>query len=291
METYGPQISETYRNSKGLIDFMNKCVKYVSSLDDFSKYCVWRYTIGSASINSRLIFGKLSENAPQWTYLFFLYYRNTFSYSARLVIPKQFKKWSKYFSDPESYRALSLPDRQRFADEVITQYTLLFQKIILKAPKVNGEFHVFKVASKYPALPEKGQPLPADVLQLPFNSTTISPYFNFAPFISPDSDCCLFDIIMPKGSSCLYVPTEYHAYGFEHEIILPHDSIFKVTNIRKTTLNYIDPKTVNIVQLQDKDKIKVGTVYMINEYKPCLNGDCLIQRKQFTVYDCVYKNP
>jgi hypothetical protein len=271
MQSYGPNLSETYTYNAGVLKFIDQCTKYVSSLSDFDKFCVWRYTIGSASVNSYLIFGKLSENSVRWTYLFFLYYKNTFGI--------------KYLHEPAAYAQYSLKKQQEIAEFLIQTYILKLQSIIVQAPKVSIPFHVFKVAGKYPGLDI------GNVSQLPFNSTTISPYFNFAPFISPESDCCFFDILLPTGATCLFVPQEYHAYPFEMEILLPHSCIFKVEDIRSSKLNYIDPKTVKMEQVQNKNRIRFGPVYSINEYKPCGIMNCKIQTKKFNVYDTVYVNP
>lgn len=284
MNSYGPNLSETYTNNPALIKFMDQCTKYVAKLSEFSRYCVWRYTIGSASINSYLIFGKPSENSPQWAYLFFKYCKNS-----NITIPSSFKKYKPYFQDPEGYR--KLPNRMEIAQELISAYISLMYNIIKSAPRTPGNFHVFKVASPYPGLPKNNNEVPAAVLQLPFNSSTVTPYFNFAPFLSPSSSCCLFDIEVPKGSMCLFVPQEYHAYPFEMEIILPYNCIFNVTNIRKTTLNYVDPSTVKMTQVQPKTDIRMGAVYQLNEYAPCGPRGCDIKRKTFTVYDCIYGNP
>lgn len=287
--SYGPNPTEKYTNNSALNKFIDSSIKYVSSLNPFYKYCLWRYTIGSASINSRLIFGKMSDNSPYWTFLFFLYYHNTNPTVGNL--PRMFLPFYEYFRNPISYNALALDKQMEIAQGVIIAYTASLQAILLEAPKTTGSFRVFKVSSYYPQLPKEGDPLPVSVLQLPFNSVTVSPYFNFAPFISPTVDCCLFDIEIPAGSSCVYVPSDFHAYNFEHEIILPHHCIFNIQNISRTILNYIDPANVNIVMLQPKDKIQLGNVYAINEYTPCKVGSCLIQQRPFTLYSAVYVNP
>lgn len=304
MNSYGPVINEKYKSNPALLKFIDDCTEYISNHVDFAKYLVWRYTIGSASINSYLIFGKLSDNAPRWTYLFFQYYYNTYRGDSKRFpnpnaiafneddIPVRYHKFQEQFDNPKAYLKLPIEKQKKIAEELIKQYIEDLQQLIKEAPKTPGEFHVFKVASKYPQLPSGGDQLPVDVLQLPFNSTTISPYFNFAPFLaSPPSDCCLFDITVPKGSSCLFIPQEYHAYPFELEILLPHDCIFKVNKISTEVLNYVDAKTVNIVTVQDKDNIIEGPVYTLNEYAPCGNRGCIIQRKFMNVYNTTYKNP
>lgn len=283
MQSYGPNLSETYTNSTALVKFMDQCTKYVSSLTNFEKYCVWRYTIGSASINSFLILNKLSTNAPQWAYVFFKYYKNTFG---PVGIPASLKSFKSYVENPELIKK-SPGDVQK----LIEVYIKIMLKIIKNAPRTPGSFHVFKVASPYPGLPETNAQVPTSVLQLPFNSTTVSPYFNFAPFLSPNSLCCLFDIEIPKGSMCLFIPQEYHAYPFELEIILPAGCAFNIQKIRKATLNYVDPASVAMKQVQKTDNIQMGAVYQINDYSPCGLRNCRIDKKSFTVYDTVYVNP
>lgn len=288
MTSYGPSILEKYTYNQSLNKFIDDCTKYVGGLGAFGKYCVWRYTIGSASVNSFLIFGKIGSNAGYWTYLTFLYYYNTYiSAKFKATLPKAFSKWKEYFSDPSKFTKLSRLDQDNVASEFIPRYIVYLQGIIKKAPKTPGEFHVFKVASKYPQLPSLGSSLPSNVAQLPFNSTTISPYFNFAPFISPSSDCCFFDITVPKGSTCLYIPEEYHAYPFEMEILLPRDCIFHIERIYNGRLNFISPDAVNMVRVQPEKKEVMGAVFEINRYFPCKIGGCTSMTKTFNIYDTV----
>jgi hypothetical protein len=282
MNSYGPSINEKYQLNDALLKFIQDSTKYVSKLSNFKKYCIWRYTIGSASVNSYLIFNTISDNATYWTYLFFKYYNNSFS-SAEVEAP--FKRWAIFFKDPRLYIVAPESEKRQIAEELIKRYVLMMSLIIKKAPRSNGSFHVFKVTSKYPALPDNNTQVPIKIKQLPFNSTTILPYFNFAPFISADATCCLFDILVPQGSMCLYVPEEIHAYPFEKEIILAPGAIFDIKNVGLGTLNYVDPKTVSIIRLQDEKDTKIGNVYSLNEYFPCGQNPCMIERKAFTVYD------
>lgn len=286
---YGPAINETYNYNDSLNRFILACTKYISDLPPFRKYIVWRYTIGSGSINSYLIFNKLPDNANYWTYLFFLYHYNTYHSSDN--VPYMMSRWKKYFDSPKSFLTLSRSDQSNVAIGVIQSYIVILQLIIIDAPTPIGDFKVFKVASKYPGLPDTNNQLPSKVVQLPFNSTTVSPYFNYAPFISPGATCCLFNITIPKGGHCLYIPSEYHAYPFEHEIILPRNCIFNIKSINREIVNYVDPNSVNIVSLQNNDTIRLGSVYQLNEYFPCDGRSCGIQQKPFTVYYTNYLNP
>src|SRR5437867_3152472 len=90
INSLGPRYSQQkdYIFPKTLLDFMLKCTNYISSLSLFGQYCIWRYTIGSASINKYLIFNGIGgpsgndtstiSNAIYWTQLFFKYHNNTF---------------------------------------------------------------------------------------------------------------------------------------------------------------------------------------------------------------------
>lgn len=282
--SYGPSVVQYHNYKNALLQHQRKCISYVSNLSPFDRYCVWRYTIGSASVNSQLIFLKQSDNSVRWTYLFFLFYHNTFG---NKYLPQFMKKYDKFFVNPKSYNTNA--KKEKIAFDVIKHYIGVLQHIILNSPSTTGDFDVFKVAGEYPGLPKKGDHLPVDVLQLPFNSTTVSPYFNFAPFIKPESTCCLFNITIPKGSKCLYIPSEYHAYPFEHEIILPFHCVFKINEIKDGILNFIDPSTVNTIKLADEKDIVMGNVYILDEYFPCGQSECQMRRKRFTVYYASYR--
>jgi hypothetical protein len=286
---YGPTINESYKYNAALNRFIISCTKYVSDLSPFNRYIIWRYTIGSGSINSYLITNKISDNAIHWTYYFFLYHYNTYHSSSN--VSYMVSRWNKYFDNPRSYLSLSKSDQTNVAISIIQSYIILLQKIIINAPTPSDTFKIFKVASKYPGLPDTNNQLPAKVVQLPFNSTTVSPYFNFEPFISPSATCCLFNITVTKGSHCLYIPSEFHAYPFEHEIILPKNCIFNIKSINREIVNYVDPDSVNIVSLQNNDNIRLGSVYQINEYFPCSGISCGVHQKSFTVYYTEYLNP
>lgn len=276
-----------------VLSHMRKCIKYLSNLSTFQQYCVWRYTIGSASINSYLIFNKLSDNSRYWVYLFFAYYRNTFERVEKGEIPRGFTRYKVLFEEPERFQALPFNAQMNIAGDIIVKYIKILQKVILECPATKEEFNVYKVSSYYPQLPSPN-PLeftPTMVLQLPFNSTTISPNFNFAPFIKPESNCCFFVIRIPKGSRVLYVDQDFHAYPFENEIFLPFGCAFDIVSAKTETLNYIDPLSVNLERLQPQEDTQMGPVYDIDEYNPCKYGECIIQSKPFNVYRANYISP
>ena len=296
----GPQSSKDHVISESLRVHMQNCEAYVSSkLSYFDRYIVWRYTIGSASINNFLITGRLSDNTIYWVYLFFEYWNNTVKKLSDLNgsnfydydLPDDFGLFFDYFKDPKFY-LLSI-NKEIIAKQIVELYIFNFQRIILNSPEVLGEgFDLYKVSSKYPGLPETNDNFRnVYIKQLPFNSTTFSKEFNFAPFISPTMDSILFVIHIPKNSRILYVPDLYHAYTFEHEFILPKDCSFDIYSYKVGKLNYIDPTTVNINLLQPKNNISMGSVYEINESLPCGNDICQILTKNFNILECNYINP
>jgi hypothetical protein len=263
---------------------------------------VWRYTLGSASVNNFLITGNMPTDTTDtvyWVYLFFLYWDNTVKKLSDLTdsdfydydLPDDFGLFFDYFKDP-NYYFLSI-DKENIAVQIINLYILNLQRIILNSPEVLGEgFDLYKIASKYPGLPETNNNFKnTQIKQLPFNSTTFSKEFNFAPFISPNKDNILFVIHVPKLTRILYIPNLYHAYPFEHEFILPKDCTFDIYNYYVGILNYIDPMTVNINLLQPIDNISMGSVYEINESLPCGKNKCQILTKSFNILECNYIPP
>jgi len=296
----GPQSSKDHLISESLRIHMQNCESYVSSkLSHFDKYIVWRYTIGSSSINTFLITGNLSDNTVYWTYLFFQYWDNTVKKFSDLNnsdfydydLPDDFGIFFPYFKDPKSY--LISINKENISKQIIELYISNLQRIILGSPEVLGDgFDLYKVSSIYPELPETNQNFKmSSIKQLPFNSTTFSKEFNFAPFISPNNNSILFVIHIPKNSKVLYVPDLYHAYTFEHEFILPKDCLFEIYDYDVAQLNYIDPKTININLLQEKNNISMGSVYGLNESLPCYNNICKIETKNFNILECNYINP
>ncbi len=282
MDNYGPSV-EAYKISRALNLYIQACTSYVTGLSPFYQYCVWRYTIGSAAINSKLITGRDSPNAPFWVFLFCQYFNNT--YPDGVQLPKSFLKYKNYLYNPSLYAALTKSDKIAISSQFIDDYISILQNIILQSPTVEEGFEVYKVASVYPQLPKPGDPLPVDVLQLPFNSTTVNPHFNFAIFTpTPGNNYCLFKIKIETGAKCLYVPSNLHAYPWEHEIILPINTIFRVNKINIGDLSFIDPIDMNIQMVQDKEDIVVGPVFVVNDYRPTKSGDAFIRSKQILTY-------
>lgn len=283
-----------------------QCEKYVASLTTFSAYILWRYSAGSASVNSYLIMGKLSGNAMHWTYLFFLYWKNTaIAQQVDINATRNFTRYNAYFESPETYQQLSRNNPSAAGDiamAVIRQYIMSLNAILLACPRPTGYLAVYKVASKYPGLPSPMDKLPMDVPQMPFNSTTIDSGFNFVLFVPKDElgrpigdNSVLFKLTIPPGSiGCLYVPSYVHAYGFEQEIILPTNCAFRVTQMsRNSVIPYVDPKTVRMDNVQpDVKNTNMGPVHDPNRYFPCGQYGCVKQMLyDVTIYTASYVSP
>lgn len=295
--TLGP-VSKTQPYNGSILRFITDCQKYTSNLSQFKKYLVWRYTIGSAAINTRLIFGKDSDNATFWVYLFFLYYKNTVQQVNPLAkvkasdVDKKFRKYLEYFNEPRLF--MVLPDfmKAKVASDVIKIYTDELQEILQKAPMVLGTgFRVFKTSSSYPGLPDPNNFEPVEVPQIPFNSTTLASDMNVAVFQAPQGVNYLWSIkIEPGTRGPLFIDSDLHAYSsFEHEVLLPHGVVFDIQNVQRVTLNVVDPANVNIKQIQSKDKISMGTVYDLNEYSPTKSGCTQIQKKELFLFDAILR--
>ena len=291
--TLGPDSELPYTIPVGLRKFMLNCTRYVAGLPLFDQYIIWRYTMGSASINAFLIFGKISntDNAVYWVFLFFLFWRNTEQRVGRGNVAPQFAKFEQFFRDPDSLMALPAERRLVVAEQVIPLYIRALDRLIRQTPRVEEGFHVFKVAGNYPGLPTSPKDVPKKVKQLPFNSTTINPHFNFAMFSTPDATGNMFDLRILAGARVLYVPSEYHAYPFEKEIILPTNSMFTIRASYQGMLDMIDPESINIVTRQKPTRaIMMGPVFEMNVYKPCKSGACEVVRKPFTIFLAEYSD-
>jgi len=295
METVGPLSDQSYLLPKSLLKHQQACLDYIGDLSEFDRFCIWRYTIGSGSINMYLIFKSLPDNGPYWVQQFLEYYNNTYEASVgKKLLPSSWKFLSKYIGDINTFKRLPKKQKDGLSLQVIKKYADTLQRIIMKSPSITGKgFPVLKIASKYPGLPEDTSNFKrARVEQLPFNSVTFDLHLNLAPFMSPiEGGSVLFDIFLPKGSKALYVPASLHAYPFENELILPFGCTFNIKSYSKVIMNYIDTNDVNIVLLQPRNNITMGNVYGIQPYNNCVGGRCRISKKTFTMFDTTYQNP
>lgn len=302
MQVYlGPDINKTsteFIQPKSLRDHIRRCTRYVTNLELFNKYLIWRYTIGSASINSFLIFNKLSDNSDYWVYLFFQFWNNTCESMGIDVtnVTKPFQKFNRFFQNPNIFgKAKKSDTKSKVTLAVINTYINELHLLVKNCPVVKGEgFHVFKVASKYPGLPETNENFePTNVLQIPFNSTTIDPSFSFAPFISKTGESAFFDIFVGSGSKgVLYIPRIFHAYSFEEECLLNPGVVFEIESYTDEVINYINPADVKmeLVQEPKPKEIVMGEVYRISEWYPCGSRNCndIIQSQVFPIFNTKY---
>src|SRR5580693_894953 len=205
---YGPRSKDKLILSKSLIETQRKHNQYISNLSLWKQYIVWRYTIGSKSINIFLL-GFNNEDTELaktfWIYHFFKYYNNPTN-----LIEKPFKKWIKFFESPGKYLDLNLNMKKEIDNIIIKGYIDTLQSIILKAPVTMGDIMVYKVSSEYPELPFKNNFKPKKVYQAPFNSTSYDPQLYFSVFIADNADCCFFSIKIPKGSHVLIISETFH---------------------------------------------------------------------------------
>jgi hypothetical protein len=297
-QTYIGPTTETEKYNGSLLKFITDSQRYTSNLSLFRKYILWRYTIGSGAINSRLIFQKDSDNSTYWVFLFLKYFKSTVQQTdpnANVrnsdLLPK-FRPYLEYFNEPRKLMIAPEYLKAKIVSNIIGHYINELQSILQSGPLVQGTgFRVFKVSSAYPGLPTPGPDFqPTAVVQIPFNSTTISSDFNFAPFIAPTGTSYLWSIFIPPGTrGPLFVDSDLHAYSsFEHEILLPYGVTFNVLGYYNVILKYIDPKDVNIKQIQQKDKISMGNVYDLSEYEPT-KGLVKIQERPFVIFDTVLR--
>jgi hypothetical protein len=249
-----------------LLKLLMSHTKYLLSLSIWKQYIVWRYTVGSGQINMTLIGFPNNENVVLWAY-FFLKYYNKKQYGID-NIEKPFIVYKKYFKTPTLL--LSDKNKLKISKEIIKKYTDQLQQIILNSPSTEDDILVYKASSRYPGLPSDTQTLNekkyVDVPQLPFNSTTYDPTFNFGLFITGTDTSVLFAINIPKGSKVLSVNPIFHAYPFEREIIFPHGVSFRVIDREKIKLSYISKDDIVLEKTQDPSKngsYLIGEVYKL----------------------------
>ena len=286
----GPNPNLCTITSDTLNIFISECHDYISTLSLFKKYCLFRYTIGSGPLNTYLITGTAVKQSRIWALQFFQYWYNT-TPNPQQGIPAPYKQFLPYLTNPPYFKSLTQQRRHDISANLLLLYANTLQEIILNGPKVKGEgFDVYKIATPYDDLPNSVKYVPVNVEQYLFNSTSVSKLFNFVLFSNPEHDCCLFKIHVPAGSQCLYISPYLAAYPWEEELLLPLGVIFKINKISTGTLNYITPSDMNIIQVQEKNNIRMGNVYLINRFQPCKSGVCKIKSKNFIIYSATLVN-
>lgn len=259
-----------------LSDLIMSHTQYISGLNFWEKYLVWRYTMGSGQVN-RLLLGTVQlEDFIYWTYQFFLYY-NVDHYGID-QISAPFQQWQNLFISPDLYLNYSIDQQILIAEQVITLFIRELERIILNAPVTTGEITVYKVSTRYSELPTGRVSSDVIVFQKPFNSTTYDPQLNFAPFLPEDSDCCLFVITIPAGARVLAIPQMFHAYPHEREILLPFNSSFDIYRVERDILDYVPANEYQFIQVQ-RPPFVIGEVYQVNQLS-CPR----VRSKPMTVY-------
>lgn len=279
---YGPGGQDKLIITKSLSQLQRSHNKYITNLSVWKQYLVWRYTIGSGSINKELIGIPNDTNKVVWVYQFFRYY----NYDIKLI-EGQFSKWKSFYGirNASSYMKLADDEKIPIATKIIQLYIESLQKIILRSPPVEDNVTVFKVAAEYPQLPSKTNFEPKQVLQLPFNSTSYDPQFDYELFMADNSDCCFFVINIPKGSQVLCVPKLFHAYPFENEIMLPFGCTFDIFDHKNDILDYIPKQDVKLITVQ-KEPYMIGPVY---ELDPAMQ--VVLKTKPINIFLTNYINP
>jgi hypothetical protein len=272
-----------------VLKHIRRCSSYVYGLSEFNQYIIWRYTLGSASINYYMITGKLSENAVFWTQQFI-----NFLVNSRIKnIPFSWSNLLPYLRDKITFENLTPTTQAKVAEILIKKYIADLTEIIENSPRIDEAFHVYKVSSRYAQVPDYNDAVKLQgntivVEQMPFNSTSLDASMNFSLFLAPDAQCCLWDITLPVGSNALYIPSDNHGYPFEHEVILLPCNL-EVFGAHMSVLSGVPD--LNIVPIQDRNNISMGAVYMIDEVKPCKSpAGCIVSKKMMETYDCIMIN-
>lgn len=266
----GPGAKTKFDVDRAVSNALIQHTEYVSKLRLWDQFLIWRYTLGSGSLNATLIGIATDEQIMYWTYIMFVSY----NYNTRHV-DKKFKKYKRFFENPKTY--LEDENRINIAKIIVREVIVQLERVILKAPVIELPFEVYKASTLYPGLQDATSN--PKVTQFPFNSTTYNPQFNFAPFIAEDASCCLHRITIPKGSRVLMIPAEFHAYPHEMECLLPFGSTFDVQSIEDVWLDYIPKEQQGFIRVQDPKKLFIGQVYMVD---PVSNNQ--VKRKKMRYY-------
>lgn len=287
----GPESTNSIIITPGISELLLAQDRYQANLPLWYKYLIWRYTMGSGSLTQFLIHGS-DTNYVMWTYQFFAFYNYNIS-----EVGKDYLRWKDFFINPRSYAALPEADRKLIANQVIRQYIIDLERIILGAPTNNTPITVYRATNIYNEIlpitdasenikyPQKIT-FPTDfrIFQKPFNSTTYDSQLDFSPFLGVGTDCCLYKILIPKCSRLLAISPVLHAYPHEREILLPFASTLIIHGVSKELFNYYpaDKQRYTIVQQQP---LVIGEVYRlrVNSQFP--------ESKEMRVFECEMETP
>ena len=256
----GPDGKLRLHLNAGLSDMLRSHSRYLGNLSLWKQYLVWRYTVGSGQVNMGLLGLGDQEKRYYWVKQFFQFYNTRVYPLAAIELP--FSQWDAYCQSPDTFRADTWNDDQlKF---VIQAYANALQQIILQAPPLEREVVVFKASNPYPTLPRE-DPLqqPVDVLQVPFNSTSYDPQFNYGLFLAPDTEWALMRLVLPVGTRCLSIDPLYHAWPFEREVLLPHGCIFRFEQAQPIRLDFFPKEQIRFDQVQRPPELVIGEIYRL----------------------------
>jgi len=284
MSAIGPGSTTKFEVTAAISNALLDHTKYMTNLSLWKQFLVWRYTLGSGALNASLVGIAKDDQLVYWVYNFFVSWNYNIS-----KINAFFKRYATFFKEPKIF--LTRPDRIDIARNVIKEFIVQLEEVILNAPTINKPFIVYKVSSKYPDLPDtlitnNGFSMHDVVYQKPFNSSTYNPQFNFAPFLAEDATCCIHKIFVAKGSKVLMIPSELHAYPVEQECLFPFGASFDVQRIIEQEFNYIPKELQKFIPVQDTNNLVVGQVYMVDPL-----SDNKVKRKLMRYYDSIFVNP
>ena len=112
---------------KALSTLLISHTEYLSNLSLWKKFIVWRYTLGSGSVNARLIGIDKLENNFYWAKNFFKSYN--WKYYGIKAIEKPFQKYEDYFKNPNLLKEGDPMIRKLIDEYIITKkkdYNFLF---------------------------------------------------------------------------------------------------------------------------------------------------------------------
>ena len=290
----GPESGDDILITPALSNLLLEQDKYQANLSLWDKYLIWRYTLDSGVLTQFLI-GNRQYNNEIWVRNFFYLYASA-QYGVK-EIPLAWRHWEPYLSNPKTWDALPVANKIKLELELIRQYAIDLERIILAAPSNKDVITVYRATGVYPDIdgivkasqnmsyPQKIT-FPQDfrVFQKPFNSTSYDSQLDFSPFLGSISDCCLYKIKIPKCSRLLAISPVLHAYPHEREILLPFASTLIVHGVQKKIFNYypLDKQKYTAVQ---STPLVIGEVYRLR------TGNQYLAKKEMRVFECEIETP
>ncbi len=256
--------------------------KYLANQSTWKQYLAWRYTMDSGAANAVRLGHSNPQEFVQWAHSFFQWYGYHPS-----TVERPFHTFRSFFESPQSY--LDRPDKLAIAETLIPVYNGELQRLILEAPPVASDegFYIYKATNPYPTLPRQevlDKPIP--VAQVPFNSTSYDPEFNYGQFLAGKTEWAILRLFLPKGSRVLSIDPSFHAYPHEREILLPPDCTFLFKKTEMIQMRYIPREDVQYEQVQDGPRFLVGEVF-----RPKVGYQPRILQRQMHLLTGIYQNP